>query len=71
MRYAEIPSDEEVVETLAGLGSSATAWELCKALTEKRHSHRDAQMAIQRAAERGKISVGRDLKLTARVLEAA
>lgn len=63
MRYDEVPSDEEVVRALARLGGRATAVKLCNALVEAKHSRRDSQLAIQRAAERGRIVVESDWTL--------
>ncbi|MEY9531194.1 hypothetical protein [Sinorhizobium fredii] len=64
MPYAEIPSDEVVVQALADLGGRATAAELCNELVRANHSRRESQLAIQRASEGGRISVGADWMLS-------
>lgn len=64
MAYVEIPSDEQVVEALKGLKRKATAVELCEALVAAGHPRPDSQLAIQRAIERKRISVGSDWKLS-------
>lgn len=64
MPYEEIPSDEQVTATLAGLGGQATAQELCNALVEAGHPRRDSQLAIQRTTERGGIAVQSDWTLS-------
>lgn len=63
MRYQEIPSDDEVVGALAKLGGQTTALALCNALVDAGHPRRDSQLAIQRAAERGRIEVQTDWTL--------
>lgn len=63
MRYREIPSDDEVVNALDDLGGRATAVELCDLLA-KGHPRRDCQLAIQRAAERGRLHWEHDWALT-------
>lgn len=55
MAYTEIPSDDQVVEALRKLSGHATAVALCKALEDAGHPRRDSQLAIQRAAERGRL----------------
>ncbi len=60
----EIPSDGEVCATLTRIGSS-TARELVDALVNAGHNARDSQWAIQRCLDRGKITIGAGLKLTA------
>lgn len=60
----EIPSDDEVVEVLAELGSQTPARTLCLALVERQHPLRESQIAIQRAAERGRILVNADWTLS-------
>jgi hypothetical protein len=60
----EIPSDDEVVETLAGLGGHADAVELCTALMARGHPQLESQLAIQRAAERRRLQVLRDWTLS-------
>ncbi|OAP47435.1 hypothetical protein ATC00_22520 [Sinorhizobium americanum] len=64
MPYAEIPSDDAVVDALKKLGGRATARELCEELVKTNRPRRDSQLAIQRASERGRISVGHDWMLT-------
>lgn len=64
MPYDEIPSDDVVVQALVDLGGRATAAELCNQLVRTNHSRRDSQLAIQRASERGRVSVGADWKLS-------
>lgn len=60
----EVPSDTEVVEMLRALGGHADAVTLCKALMERgNHPQRQSQLAIQRAAERGRLIVERDWTL--------
>ncbi|CAN0606630.1 unnamed protein product [Ectocarpus sp. 12 AP-2014] len=72
MTYEEIPSDETVVDTLRQLGAKQTAVALCDALVDAGYPRRDSQLAIQRAAERGYIEIGRDWLLSAvAVTEAA
>lgn len=53
----EIPSDDQVVATLAGMGDGATARALCTELVRAGHPVQQSQIAIQRAAERGRIHV--------------
>lgn len=60
----EIPSDDQVVEMLSGLGQQATARALCAALIAAGHPVRQSQIAIQRAAERGRILVNDDWTLS-------
>lgn len=60
----EIPSDEQVVAALVALGDGATARALCKALIDLNHPVRESQIAIQRAAERGRILVNEDWTLS-------
>ena len=63
MAYIEIPSDAEVVAALADLGGSATAIDLLEKLVSAKHPRRDSQLAIQRAAERGRILILPDWSL--------
>lgn len=63
MRYNEIPSDDEVVSALDELGGRATAAVLCDRLAQD-HPRRDCQLAIQRAAERGRLQWEHDWALT-------
>lgn len=60
----EVPSDNEVVAVLEGLGERVTARALCMKLIEAGHPVRESQIAIQRAAERGRIQVNDDLSLS-------
>lgn len=60
----DIPSDEVVVQALVDLGGRPTAAELCNQLVRTGHSRRGSQLAIQRASERGHISVGPDWRLS-------
>lgn len=60
----EIPSDEAVVAALVALGPSVSARALCEALVEAGHPRDRSQLAIQRAAERGKIAINKDLSLS-------
>lgn len=60
----EIPSDDQVVATLANLGNSVTARALCKALVDEGHPVQESQIAIQRAAERGRIQIHDDWTLS-------
>lgn len=68
----EIPRDEEVVQVLQNLGT-ASARALVDALVGRDHGVRDAQRAIQRCLDRGKIRMGRGMLLSVdeRQLEAA
>lgn len=60
----EVPSDEEVVATLQRLGHRVTARALCMELVFAGHPVRQSQLAIQRAAERGRIEVNADWTLS-------
>lgn len=60
MPYAEIPSDDAVVTALTALGGRATARQLCDELVRTKNPRRESQLAIQRASERGRISVAKD-----------
>jgi len=60
----EVPSDEEVVATLRLLGGRSDALELCQRLMQNGHPELQSQLAIQRAAERGKLVVERDWTLS-------
>ena len=60
----EIPSDEQVVAVLAQLGERVTARALCMELINAGHPVRQSQVAIQRAAERGRILVNDDWTLS-------
>lgn len=64
MAQTEIPSDAEVVAVLAReLNGRATAADLCNALS-RNHPILASQIAIQRAADRGKITINRDWTLS-------
>ena len=63
MSETEIPSDEQVVAALAGLGGHATAVALFRELAQG-HPVLQSQIAIQRAADRGKIVINRDWTLS-------
>ena len=65
----EIPSDDTVVAILHRLGARVTARALCSALVNEGHPVRQSQVAIQRAAERGRIHVNADWTLSP-ILEA-
>jgi len=60
----EVPSDDEVVAVLNALGDRVTARDLCIQLISVGHPVRESQIAIQRAAERGRIQVNDDLSLS-------
>lgn len=60
----EIPSDSEVLAQLTRLGHNIAAKKLCEALVQAGHPLRESQIAIQRAAERGKIKINDDLSLS-------
>jgi len=62
-RIVEIPSDDEVVAALTELGGHTDALTLCEALVRKGHPEGKAQLAIQRAAERGRLDVDQDWTL--------
>jgi hypothetical protein len=64
MSEYEVPSDDAVVQALAGLGGTVTAPVLCKALVDAGHPVRQSQLAIQRAADRGRILINRDWTLS-------
>ena len=65
MTNIEVPSDEEVVQTLGQLdGGHTTARRLCEALMAAGHPLRQSQLAIQRTAERGSIYVYSDWTLS-------
>ena len=65
MGHLEVPSDDEVVETLSALnGGHATAVQLCQALVNNGHPLRLSQLAIQRAAERRRLHVHHDWTLS-------
>jgi hypothetical protein len=60
----EVPSDQQVVDMLAKLGGHTTALVLCKALVADGHPVLESQLAIQRAAERGRLVINQDWSLT-------
>lgn len=67
----EIPSDEEVLALLVEMGDRISARDLCDRLVDAGHPRGQSQIAIQRAAERGKISINDDLSLSPRELATA
>lgn len=68
----EVPSDNEVVAALEAMGGRADASALLERLTGEGHSPRLTQLAIQRAADRGRLKLERDWSYTvARELAAA
>ncbi|WP_151885137.1 hypothetical protein [Qipengyuania flava] len=67
----EIPSDDEVLALLVEMGDRITARGLCDRLVDAGHPRGQSQIAIQRAAERGKILINDDLSLSPRELAAA
>lgn len=66
----EVPSDDEVVATLRGLNGHADAMALCRALMDQGHPQLESQLAIQRAAERGRLVVNRDWTLSLEAMAA-
>lgn len=60
----EIPSDEQVVAALTELGGHATAVTLRDKLIGDGHNKSRCELAIQRAADRGKIFIWRDWTLS-------
>ena len=60
----EIPSDDEVLALLIVIGNRVSARELCEKLVDAGHPRGQSQIAIQRAAERGKITINEDLSLS-------
>lgn len=64
MTNLEIPSDDEVVAALAELGRNATAIALRDALIASGHSKSRCELAIQRAADRGRLHIKRDWTLS-------
>ena len=65
MSEYEVPNDEQVVNALHGLGGPVTAMALCRALVASGHPIRQSQLAIQRAADRGRIQFNKDWTLSA------
>lgn len=58
------PPEASVLEqSLAGLGSSATAAALCEAVVQQGYQRPKVQLAIQRAIEDGRIAVDKDWSL--------
>ncbi len=74
-RYNEIPTDTEVCRVIEAVGSiSATALVAkLEAPENGGHSRRDAQRAVQRCLDRGKIVLGSGMRIgvAVRQLEAA
>ena len=64
MTNFEIPSDDQVVEALKSLDGHATAVALRDHLREMGHSQSRCELAIQRAADRGRIFIQRDWTLS-------
>ncbi len=64
VRNLEVPSDDEVVATLAKFQGHADALTLCRELMSAGHPELQSQLAIQRAAERRRIIVNRDWTLS-------
>lgn len=64
MLHLEIPSDDEVVAALMQLGGRASAVQLRDLLIEQEHSVSRSELAIQRAADRGRIFICRDWTLS-------
>ena len=64
MAHLEIPSDDQVVEALERLNGHATAIELRDTLMADNHSKSRCELAIQRAADRGRIHILRDWTLS-------
>ncbi|WP_156911499.1 hypothetical protein [Sinorhizobium americanum] len=60
MPYAEIPSDDAVVDALKKLGGRATARELCEKLVKTNRPAEIANWQSSGLSERGRISVGHD-----------
>ena len=60
----EVPSDDQVLAALRGLGGRADALALCERLMSEGHPELQSQLAIQRTAERGKLLVERDWTLS-------
>jgi len=60
----EVPSDDQVVAALAELGGTAPAVELCRALVIAGNPVLQTQLAIQRAADRGRLQINRDWTLS-------
>lgn len=63
MSALEIPSDDDVVAALRNLHGHATALVLRDALIATGHNKSRCELAIQRAADRGRIHVWRDWTL--------
>ena len=60
----EVPSDEQVIAALEELNGNADALTLCGRLMAQGHPELQSQLAIQRAAERGKLVVNNDWTLS-------
>ena len=67
----EIPSDDQVVAALEAIGGRADASALLERLVDDGHPPRQTQLAIQRAADRGRLRLERDWNYTVRELVAA
>ena len=64
MPELEVPSDNDVVAALEALGGSAAAVELCRQLVIAGNSVLQSQLAIQRAADRGRLRINQDWTLS-------
>lgn len=65
MNRLEVPSDQQVVDAFIALGSAKVdAVTLCQKLMDGGHPRLQSQLAIQRAAERGRLSVNSDWTLS-------
>jgi hypothetical protein len=60
----EVPSDDQVVAALQTIGGRADASSLLDHLVDEGHPRRQTQLAIQRAADRGRIQLERDWSYT-------
>jgi hypothetical protein len=60
----EVPSDNDVVAALNELGGTAPAVDLCRALVIAGHPVLQSQLAIQRAADRGRLQINKDWTLS-------
>lgn len=63
MSALEIPSDDDVVTVLQSIGGRATAIALRDNLIKTGHGKSRCELAIQRAADRGRIFIWRDWTL--------
>lgn len=65
MNHHEVPSDQQVVDALLALDTpQVDAVTLCEKLMEGGHPRLQSQLAIQRAAERGRLAVNSDWTLS-------